>query len=65
MTSMQFEGDGSYNGAPASFRVCIQQNGNGSRKAVADQLHVSCTAGCSYDADGAISGGSLAVTQQP
>ena len=28
-TSMQFEGAGTFNGSPATFRVCLQQNQNG------------------------------------
>jgi len=64
MTSMQFEGSGTYNGMPASFRVCMQQNGGGAHGAVADVLHVQCTAGCSYNADGPVIG-NLPVTQQP
>ncbi|HZZ92348.1 MAG TPA: hypothetical protein VFE23_07285 [Usitatibacter sp.] len=61
--SMQFEGTGTYNGAPASFRVCLQQNANGAQAATPDLLHVSCTSGCSYSADGAVQG-SLKVNQQ-
>ena len=60
--SMQFEGTGTFNGAPASFRVCLQQNANGAQGS-ADLLHVSCTSGCSYEADGAVQG-SLKVNQQ-
>lgn len=62
-TSMQFEGDGTYNGAPASFRVCVQQNANGAQAATPDHLYVACTSGCAYMADGAVQG-SLKVNQQ-
>jgi hypothetical protein len=68
-TSMQFEGAGTYNGAPATFRVCLQQNTtevhrDASRedaqedegRRTPDLLHVSCTKGCAYEADGAFQG---------
>jgi hypothetical protein len=61
--TMQFNGDGTYNGAPASFRVCVQQNANGAQSASSDRLYVTCTSGCSYTADGPIQG-SLKVNQQ-
>jgi hypothetical protein len=60
--SMQFEGTGTFNGSPASFRVCLQQHANGAQ-GTADLLHVSCTNGCSYEAEGAMQG-SLKVNQQ-
>ena len=62
-SSMQFEGTGTYNGAPASFRVCLEQNANGAKAASPDRLYVSCTSGCSYTADGVVQG-SLKVNQQ-
>jgi hypothetical protein len=62
-TSVQFEGAGTYNGAPASFRVCVQQNANGAQAATSDRLYVSCTSGCDYAADGTVRG-SLKVNQQ-
>jgi len=61
--SMEFQGTGTYNGAPASFRVCLQQNANGAAANTPDLLHVSCTSGCTYEADGAVQG-SLKVNQQ-
>jgi hypothetical protein len=60
--AVQFEGTGTYNGAPASFRVCAQDNGEGS-KASADQFFLTCTAGCSYTASGAVGGGNISVRQ--
>jgi hypothetical protein len=83
-SSMQFEGSGTYNGAPATFRVCLQQNvlseeSAGERERAARQieaegvereapatpnlLHVSCTSGCTYDAEGVVQG-RLTVSQQ-
>jgi hypothetical protein len=61
--AVQFNGTGTYNGAPASFRVCVQDNGEGS-KAAADQIHVACTAGCSYSGGGALGGGNIQVRQR-
>jgi hypothetical protein len=61
--AVQFNGTGTYNGAPASFRVCVQDNGEGS-KAAADQIHVACTEGCSYSGGGALGGGNIQVRQR-
>jgi hypothetical protein len=60
--SVQLEGKGTFNGAPAAFRVCVQDNGKG-KKAAADVFHVVCTAGCTYSAGGAISEGRINVRQ--
>lgn len=60
--SVQFEGTGTYNGADASFRVCVQDNGKGKRRA-RDQFHIVCTGGCTYSAGGAIDGGNIQVRQ--
>jgi len=62
--SMQFDGTGSYNGSPASFRVCVQDNGEGANAAAADRFHLACTAGCAYSIDGALSGGNIEVLQR-
>ena len=61
--AVQFEGAGTFNGANASFRVCVQDNGEGS-KAQADRIHVACTAGCTYSAGGEIDGGNIQVRQR-
>ena len=61
--AVQFNGTGTYNGAPASFRVCVQDNGEGAN-AAPDLLHVACTAGCSYSGGGALAGGNLQVKQR-
>jgi hypothetical protein len=65
--SLQFEGAGTYNGANATFRVCVQDNGKG-RRADADRFFLVCTAGCAYStgalaADDAINGGDIQVRQ--
>jgi hypothetical protein len=48
-SSLQFRGTGTFNGAGASFRVCVQDRGEGSKAAGSDRLYLECTAGCSYD----------------
>ena len=60
--SVQFEGTGTYNGEPASFRVCVQDNGKG-RRAAPDRFHLACTAGCTYSAGGDVDGGRIEVKQ--
>jgi hypothetical protein len=61
--AVQFNGNGTYNGTPASFRVCVEDNGEGS-KAAADRFHVVCTAGCGYEKGGALAGGNVEVRQR-
>lgn len=64
--SLELRGTGTYNGAEgASFRVCVQDNGEGSNGA-ADLFYLACTAGCSYDTDArtpddAIDGGNIQI----
>jgi hypothetical protein len=60
--AVQYDGTGTFNGASASFRVCVQDNGEGSR-AVADRFYLTCTAGCTYSAGGEIGGGNIQVKQ--
>jgi hypothetical protein len=62
--SVQFDGAGTYNSAPASFRVCVQDNGEGKNAKAADRFHLTCTAGCEYSADGAISSGNIELLQR-
>jgi hypothetical protein len=62
-TSLEFAGDGVFDGKAASFRVCVQDSGEGGRKAP-DQFFLTCTAGCSYTAGGAVEGGNIEVRQQ-
>jgi hypothetical protein len=64
-TSIEFRGTGTYNGAPAEFRVCVQDNGEGEKAVGADLLHLDCEAGCTYDTslrgDEAVDGGNIQV----
>jgi hypothetical protein len=61
--SVQFEGTGTYNGASASFRVCVQDNGEGN-KVGADRFYLTCTAGCTYSVGGEVGGGNIQVRQR-
>jgi hypothetical protein len=60
--SVQFNGTGTFNGKPASFRVCVQDNGSG-RRAAPDRFFLTCTAGCTYTAGGELDGGRIEVEQ--
>jgi hypothetical protein len=62
--AVQFNGTGTYNGAPASFRVCVQDNGEGKKASGPDLIHVACTAGCSYAKGGALASGNIQVNQR-
>jgi hypothetical protein len=61
--AVQLDGSGTFNGAPASFRVCVQDNRKGQAKQ-ADRFHIVCTAGCSYSASGELGGGRVEVIQR-
>jgi hypothetical protein len=60
--SVQFEGQGKYNGRSATFRVCVQDNGEG-KKSKPDAFHLACTAGCTYSASGTLDSGNIDVSQ--
>lgn len=45
--SIEFWGDGTYNGTAASFRVCAEDN-NGTRAVDPDHFYLECLSGCSY-----------------
>lgn len=62
--SVQIDGSGTFNGAPATFRACVQDSGDGTRGAAPDRFHLTCTSGCSFTAGGTISSGNLIVRQQ-
>jgi hypothetical protein len=61
--AVQFNGTGTYNGADASFRVCVQDNGEGSG-AQPDRFYVACTSGCAYSVGGELGGGNIQVRQR-
>jgi hypothetical protein len=50
--AVQFEGSGTFNGSPATFRVCVQDN---TQTGTPHLVNISCTSGCSYSSGGAIS----------
>jgi hypothetical protein len=72
--SVQFDGSGTFNGKPATFRVCVQDNNArlfpghshkpGKGKPTQSVLHVACTSGCSYAADGEVDAGIIEVKQR-
>ena len=64
--SVEFQGDGTYNGAAASFRTCVQDNGEPGN---ADLFYLECTAGCTYSTgdrtpDDVIDGGNVNVMRE-
>ena len=69
--SVQFEGNGTYNGKNASFRVCVQDNSERRARrqgAEADRFYLACTGGCTYSTgakitEDAIDGGNIRVRQ--
>jgi hypothetical protein len=70
--SVQFNGTGTFNGEAASFRVCVQDNNArlfpgrkpGKSEPAQSLLHVTCTSGCSYTADGEVDVGIIEVKQR-
>jgi hypothetical protein len=58
--AVEFEGSGTYNGAAATFRVCVQDNTQAGTPHV---LNVACTAGCTYKSGGAVASGNIIVKQ--
>jgi hypothetical protein len=63
--ALEFQGAGTYNGASASFRVCVQDSGEG-EGAATDRFYLACTAGCTYGtgmrvSDDGIDGGNIQV----
>jgi hypothetical protein len=55
--SVQIDGDGTYNGQPAKFRVQVTDNGSNN-----GFFSLTCTQGCSYSARGSLKSGTLSVT---
>jgi hypothetical protein len=62
--AVQINGTGTYNNAPASFRVCVQDSGQGGN-IKADRVFVTCTEGCTYTKEGQPAGGNIQVVQRP
>lgn len=63
-TAAEITGTGTFDGAPASFRACFQDGGNGN--GTQDLFYLECTDGCSYDTglvtpDDALDGGNISV----
>ena len=62
--AVQFNGSGTFNGASASFRVCVQDNGEGKKASGPDRFFLTCTAGCSYSANATLGNGNIEVRQR-
>jgi len=65
--AVQFEGSGTFNGKPATFRVCVQDNNARifpGKKSPQSRLHVACTSGCTYSVEGAVQIGIIEVKQR-
>jgi hypothetical protein len=63
-SAVQFNGSGTFNGAPASFRVCVQDGGEGKKASGPDRFFLTCTAGCSYSANATLGNGNIDVRQR-
>lgn len=67
--TVELTGDGTLNGAPASFRVCVSDNGEpGASPNGSDRFYLECTMGCQYDsgsrtADDVLDGGNVQVSK--
>jgi len=69
--SLELRGTGTYNGAGgASFRVCVEDSGEGAGAETGDRFYLECTDGCDSDyetgsrtADDGIDGGNVQVRQ--
>jgi hypothetical protein len=70
--AVQFDGSGTFNGKPATFRVCVQDNNArifpgrkpGKSQPAQSRLHVACISGCTYTADGEVDVGIIEVKQR-
>lgn len=68
-SALQFDGLGTYNGAPATFRVCVEDRGepgNSRASPTPDRFVLQCTFGCPYTTrarapDDLLDGGNLQV----
>ena len=66
--SLELQGGGTFNGAPATFRACVQDTGESGSGGPGNQdlFVLRCTSGCTYDtrdrtSDSALDGGNLQV----
>ncbi|HKZ83752.1 MAG TPA: S8 family serine peptidase [Anaerolineae bacterium] len=67
--SLEFQGSGTYNGSAATFRVCVQDNGepgNSNSSSTPDLFYLECISDCTYStgsqtSDDAIDGGNIDV----
>jgi hypothetical protein len=57
--SVQIDGDGTFDGKPATFRVLVQDNSNNK-----GSFSFTCTSGCTFTAGGSIGDGGTLVVKQ-
>lgn len=57
--AVQIDGEGTFDGQPASFRVMVQDNGSNN-----GVFSFACTSGCSFKSSGNMSGGGKLVVSQ-
>jgi hypothetical protein len=62
--SIQIDGTGTFNGAPATFRACVQDMQGLGKGTEADRFYLTCTSGCSYSAGGPTTVGKLIVRER-
>jgi hypothetical protein len=62
--SIQIDGTGTFNGAPATFRACVQDMQGLGKGTEADRFYLTCTSGCSYSAGGSTTVGKLIVRER-
>jgi len=63
-SAVQLEGDGTFNGRAASFRICAQESSAEGFRGHAERFALSCTAGCAYETGGDLISGNISVTQR-
>ena len=69
-SALQLTGSGTFNGAPATFRACAEDNGHGGKNGSPDRFYLECTGGCTYSTSERVSqdhlgGGNIDVQRDP
>jgi hypothetical protein len=61
-SALQIEGQGTFNGRAASFRICAQESSAEGFRGHGERFALSCTAGCAYETGGELIAGNISVT---
>jgi hypothetical protein len=67
--ALEFQGNGTFNGSAATFRVCVADNSEpGNQPGNPDRFYLACLSGCAYETaarapDNALNGGNIKVQQ--